>query len=449
MLFGAHRWNHGHFIREALSGRMKVVLARCGGDHGSIGSLLRSLVHDVIEVEKPDDLGYLATLGAALTHRYGTGWCAIGLDDYVCRPAALLDGSGYRCFPTSAADITRQKHCLRAIWNAYCLRNKDAPLHAVPFEYREYDSFNEQRTLTHVVGDDTPFIGSCIVKPDDLSGSIEIMRAPTPDEIDHQVTACLARLGALWRPAAMHYGIHVLPRIQIEAEIPRLPLHRHEDAEFSVEVISEGGRHHVLTITQKWISEDYVELGHVVPATSFPEALKDHLHGAISGLLDELEVSYALSHWEFIVTTDRRLALVEAQLRPAGDAIMDLVELAYGVSAEGTFIRSIAGRDFVFPKEHKCAAAICYLKPSVSIDSYCGFEVAGLDLGSDLDIAEDELRAFLQLSEWSGPTTATDRFVSVIRTGPSLEAARAECVRAARSIALRTDHGRVNMELAL
>ncbi|TKC98164.1 metallophosphoesterase [Polyangium fumosum] len=447
VLFGAHRWKRGRVIREAIAAELDVVLAHCTGDQDMVSPAFKSIVHDVVEVEEPDNPAFLKKLGQDLTKRFPHGWHALGLDDYVCRQAALLAESGFRYYPPSADEITRQKHRLRAMWNAYCTQKKRLPLHPVPFEYREYHSFNAQGT-PRKLEELTPLTGPCIVKPDELSASIEIKRAATPDHIDGRVSECLAHLAENWRQEASRHGIDVRPHIQIEAEIPRARhLNGHADAEFSVEVLSEGQRHHIVAITQKWVSQDYVELGHVVPAASFPDDLKDALHTSVTELLNQLDVFCAISHWEFIVTTNHRLALVEAQLRPGGDQIMDLIERAYGVSAERALFRWMTGRGFAFPTKNRCVAAICYLKPAVPITSYRRIEDGG-NLGADLSVMENELREAVAHGPWAGPTNWTDRFVSLIRTGHSLEEARTACMRAAREVSLITDDGPVHMEVA-
>jgi hypothetical protein len=86
---------------------------------------------------------------------------------------------------------------------------------------------------------------------------------------------------------------------------------------------------------------------------------------SVRKMLSTLKVNCAISHWEFIVTSDDRLALVETQLRPAGDAIPSLIDIATGVCPYRSLFQLSLNHAFVnealfAPKQ---AAFVAFLHP--------------------------------------------------------------------------------------
>ncbi|GEM76246.1 ATP-grasp domain-containing protein [Vibrio sagamiensis] len=100
--------------------------------------------------------------------------------------------------------------------------------------------------------------------------------------------------------------------------------------EFSVEVLSEGGLHLILGITEKIKDEEtFIELGHVFPA-ELAEQTKAKIEQYVCNMLDALGVRQGPSHTE-IILTDEGPKIVETHARVGGDGIFTLIELATGV----------------------------------------------------------------------------------------------------------------------
>jgi hypothetical protein len=447
-LFGAHKWRRGRVVREALAAGLRVLLFKAETDTDVVHPFVESMVYGVFNVSDtvppPAELRQLAD---KLTSVHGKEWCVLALDDYAAQTASLLAEVGGRdYFPVRAEAMTRRKHEMRERWNRLCADHEGLLVHPVAYEYRDYEGAPGSPRRQSGAGFES-HDGSFIIKPDELSASIEIHSANDRDQIEPTVQAMLERLADYWAPLGAKHGIAVRQRVQIEAQIPRAALQDCSSAEFSVEVITTGGQHRVVGVTQKWITGDFVEVGHVFPAAAFPSQLKQTLEQCIRILLDDMKVAYAISHWEFIVTPDYRLALVEAQLRPGGDRIMELVERATGQSIEGALLRWLAGRspptEDSFP--HKCFAAVCFLAPETCVDRFTGHRVVSgaEELCKELQVDADALRS----GPWEGPSDWTNRHVSVICVGRTLEEARGHCAEAASSVRLSTSSGEVRLRI--
>lgn len=139
--------------------------------------------------------------------------------------------------------------------------------------------------------------------------------------------------------------------------------------EYSVEAISEAGKHYILAITKKYKDElSFVEKGHVVPAPltdAVAQSIRDH----VTRVLDALGFVTGPSHSELIVTASGP-RMIETHTRVGGDRIPDLVRLATGIdlyelSARQAIGESIADR-LPASVAYQGAAAIWYATPAVS-----------------------------------------------------------------------------------
>lgn len=143
----------------------------------------------------------------------------------------------------------------------------------------------------------------------------------------------------------------------------------HRGVEFSVECLSERGRHVVACITRK-ISEreHFVELGHVLPAP-LGDTDRKRIESVVADMLDALGVTDGVTHTEVIDTGDA-VRIVETHLRPAGDEIPYMLEKASGIDLIDALARQSAGLpalDMVIGRlesaEPNRCAAIWYVCP--------------------------------------------------------------------------------------
>ncbi|MEX0170785.1 ATP-grasp domain-containing protein [Streptomyces sp. LMG1-1-1.1] len=130
--------------------------------------------------------------------------------------------------------------------------------------------------------------------------------------------------------------------------------------EFSVETFSAAGEHHVLAVTEKFKTVNFVEIGHLVPARITAEQ-QDLIAAEVRRLLTALGVQEGPAHTE-IVLTDRGPRVIETHTRPGGDAIVELVRLAGGFDIQGLTFTWLAGKPLdLTPRPLAAAAAIWFL----------------------------------------------------------------------------------------
>lgn len=99
--------------------------------------------------------------------------------------------------------------------------------------------------------------------------------------------------------------------------------------EYSVEAISYHHQHHILAITQKYKNDNFVEIGHVLPAP-LPVGREKQIRDYIIRFLDIMGFDNTASHTEIILTKDGPV-VIESHTRPGGDNIYRLLELSTGL----------------------------------------------------------------------------------------------------------------------
>jgi biotin carboxylase len=157
--------------------------------------------------------------------------------------------------------------------------------------------------------------------------------------------------------------------------------------EFSVEAISDAGRHHIIAVTKKYKDmTSFVEIGHVVPAPIDMDA-KEAIEAYVRQVLTGLGFRNAPSHTEVIVT-DKGPRIVETHTRLGGDRIIDLVEHACGISLYALSAKQSVGTSLaeLIPPEiaYAQSAAIWYADPSMPGDLYLE-NIAGIDDASAME----------------------------------------------------------------
>jgi hypothetical protein len=418
VLLGAHRWRRQtvlQFVQEA--GFEPVIFLY---DTEPIPDLFRRLRPDQI-IRQPLIAPRSAREIAESLSRPGEPWYVLALDDYVCEFSADLSAFAKKTtMPSSAARHTLHKHELRKMWNRLCKTNP--ALFPVPFRYRKYTD-----THFHTIAledSDPDFCESVpiIVKPDALDASIAIQKANSWDFVETAIDAIRQEVEPL-APAVTALGIKVAPGITAEHQIPRSSK-LHPGAEFSAEFLTakslqgSSNGHVLMGITQKYINPgNFVEIGHCFPSETFPRDLFEVVRVATAQLLDQLDVRLCISHWEYIVTDDGRLALVEAQLRPGGDCIMNLITEATGRNPYRALFE-IFRTDVFDPPEfpQQRLAAVFFPVPTREIRGkfsiVCEAE-AEAQCGTRLFIDDEVYEA----SKWRSEVQWHSRFVGLISTG--------------------------------
>lgn len=129
------------------------------------------------------------------------------------------------------------------------------------------------------------------------------------------------------------HGVRLLREAEEELRRAGMMFERYvEGREFSVEVLSTGGRHRVMGVAEKRVGAGgFVEVAHVMPPPGLAGAERGLVVGAVEELLDAVGVVDGPSHTEVKLGDDGRVTVIETHTRPGGDGIPDLVRLTTGV----------------------------------------------------------------------------------------------------------------------
>lgn len=117
-----------------------------------------------------------------------------------------------------------------------------------------------------------------------------------------------------------------------------------EGDEYSVEVVSFNGQHHLIGITKKITTgpPNFVETIHIAPGI-LDENLTLKVKDFIFNALNILNVMFGPTHTEIVITKDLDIYIIETHCRPGGDNIPYLTELTTGLNQYELGIRSLLG----------------------------------------------------------------------------------------------------------
>lgn len=172
-----------------------------------------------------------------------------------------------------------------------------------------------------------------IVKPSDRSGSRGITKACSLDELREGI-----RL-------ALNEGFEKKVLIEEFAE----------GQEYSVECISQNGKHTLLAVTEKQTTgaPHFIETGHLEPAP-LPESIKDRIRQETFHALDVLGIRNGASHSELKIDSDGNLKFIEIAGRMGGDAIgSHLVSYSTGYDFVKMVIDCAVGQPLDFTRKRE------------------------------------------------------------------------------------------------
>ena len=112
--------------------------------------------------------------------------------------------------------------------------------------------------------------------------------------------------------------------------------------EYSVEAISEGGQHVILSIVEKYKEEvSKVEIGHMIPAILDSNTYTE-IENHIVKVLDALNIRFGITHTE-IMLTEEGPRVIETHVRAAGDDIPYLLQDSLGLDPLQYVVEQAAG----------------------------------------------------------------------------------------------------------
>ncbi|WP_406202266.1 ATP-grasp domain-containing protein [Kitasatospora sp. NBC_01560] len=204
--------------------------------------------------------------------------------------------------------------------------------------------------------------------------------------------------------------------------------------EYSVETLSQDGRHQVVGITEKVLGPPplFVEVGHVHPAP-LPADRERAIRELTTALLTACGYRFGPAHTEVIWTPDGP-RIVESQARLGGDRIPRLVQLAGGLDIEQAIFAGIAGTEAVLPAPTATATVRFFTFPPGRVD-----EVRGLEAVRALGHV-DELSLKLQPGDVAPEIRdSKSRHGHVIVSGATPEEALARCAEVLSTIEVVID----------
>jgi len=98
--------------------------------------------------------------------------------------------------------------------------------------------------------------------------------------------------------------------------------------EYSVESFSYSGKHVILTVTEKFLGQNFVEMGHLVPAR-IDAITRRNIEANVCDFLTTMNLQHGPAHTE-LKLTNKGVRIIESHNRPGGDRINELVNLSYG-----------------------------------------------------------------------------------------------------------------------
>jgi len=175
-------------------------------------------------------------------------------------------------------------------------------------------------------------------------------------------------------------------------------------SEVSVESISWEGKHYILAITDKVITEEpyFVELEHHQPSL-LPDEVQHKIKHETLKALDALNVIYGASHAEFKITSEGEVYVIEVGARMGGDFIgSHLVRLSTGYDFLKGVI-DVALGDFEAPEFNQtlCSGVYFLCKETENILSIIQNSKAYPEI-TEAEITDKELRSIQCSADRSG-----------------------------------------------
>lgn len=207
-------------------------------------------------------------------------------------------------------------------------------------------SFEELQRLAGEIG------FPLVIKPRELAGSVGVIKVSNPAELRRAYEQCIADIKVL-------DGGCMTPEDVFQAEeyIPAMN-------EVSVEIANHGHTHRVLAVTDKYLGGEpyFVETGHSVPSV---HTGNKELVQIAERACEALGIRYGIAHFEARITPAGVIRIMEVGARTGGDAIMDLVERAYGINPYEIHVGSYLGKPLDLPAGSLVSrglAAVSFLK---------------------------------------------------------------------------------------
>ena len=213
--------------------------------------------------------------------------------------------------------------------------------------------------------------------------------------------------------------------------------------EVSVESVTVDGEPHIITITDKMITEEpyFVETGHTEPSRLTDEQQKD-IRDVATRAIKALNMSYGCNHTEIKVTPDGA-KLVEIAARLGGDFITSrLVPLSTGVDMIDCDLSSAIGDNVIFERTKDEGSAIRFIYFEDDENDEREHVIKSIDGVEDALNSQGvtEVVLYKKVGDKArGLTNSNDRVGHVIATGKDADEAEENAMKALSKIRIIYD----------
>ncbi|MBL8686459.1 MAG: ATP-grasp domain-containing protein [Alphaproteobacteria bacterium] len=263
-----------------------------------------------------------------------------------------------------------------------------------------------------LVGFMTKYPGPIIIKPVDGRGSRNIYKVNSNIEAAKELWAKLVKLEETGWLAEVFL----------------------EGPEFSVETVTENGRHYVITVTDKHKNNNFVEIGHRIPS-QLAEDLKKQIAESACAVLTSLKLNFGPAHTE-VILTKQGPRVVETHNRVGGDRIGRLCEMVYGCHPIAWMAAKLA--NISPPKIYEKpdgGATIAFFTPTPGKVKL----ISGLEETKNIEGVEEIILSVKKGSVVKEVLSSNDRSGHVIAKGNNTQVSDAICSKAIKNIQIITE----------
>lgn len=308
----------GTLVKAAKHAGMQAVVASYDDGDRRMPEDLRGLVDELLVVDTNDPVA-LRDVVRDVHRRAPLAGILPGFEFYVPVVAGLARELGLPALPPETVTAVRDKPTMRDRLHSAGLR---VPRHAVASSLDD---------VTAAAGH-TGF--PCVLKPADSSGSVHVSRADDLEQLHAAYRYLLA-------DPRRDLGRGLDGRVLVEEYVTGPEI----SVEGFVHAGGDGEPVTVVAVTEKHLGAEphFVEIGHIVQADLDPET-RGEVEAYTRGVVHALGVDQGTFHCEIRLSAAGPVA-IELGARLAGDHIVELVEIATGVSLPRVLLAASTGLD--------------------------------------------------------------------------------------------------------